>query len=79
MWNAAFMLIIVSVGYCYPNYENPETIHSVISSVQQHFFSDCVSMLHINGNAGNFSCRMISILHFLLTRKLINIAVKYNF
>jgi hypothetical protein len=60
MWNAAFMLIIVNLGDCYLNNEATETIPSVISSVQQYFFSDCVSMLHVRGNAGNFTLGMIS-------------------
>jgi hypothetical protein len=70
MWNATFILIIVKLSYCYANYKATETIPSVISSVQRHFFSDCVSMLHIRGNAGNFTLRMISILHYLLGWKL---------
>jgi hypothetical protein len=60
MWTAAFMLIIVNLGDCYPNNEAMETIPSVISSVQQYFFSDCVFMLHVHGNEGNFTLRMIS-------------------
>jgi hypothetical protein len=66
MWNATLMLIIVKLSYCYSNYETTETIPSVISSVQRYFFSDCIFMLHIQGNAGNFTLRMISILHYLL-------------
>jgi hypothetical protein len=47
------MLMAVKLGDCYSSYEAQQTTHSVIYSVQRYFFSECVFLLHVHGDAGN--------------------------
>jgi hypothetical protein len=53
MRTLALMLIIVKLSACYPHYDFTQIVPSVTSSIQRHFFTNCVTILDVQGNAGN--------------------------
>jgi hypothetical protein len=53
MRTLVLMLIIVKLSACYPHFDFTQIFPSVISSIQKYLFSNCVTLLDVQVNAGN--------------------------